>query len=86
MDLASFRASRGLTQLECARELGLAAKSYISAVESGAIRAPLRMALQIEAWSEGQVPADQLVDDDDRQLLARHRQIASRRQPAEARA
>ena len=90
MDLASFRLGRGLSQQQCAEELGLSSKSYVSGLESGAVTAPLRLALRVEQWSAGQVTADSLVTDEDRELLATHRRLAaeapgSRPQPAEAR-
>jgi transcriptional regulator with XRE-family HTH domain len=60
MDLASYRKSRGLSQHECALELGLRSKGYISGIESKKLTAPLRLALTIERWSGGQVPAKDL--------------------------
>lgn len=59
MDLASFRKSRGLSQEQCASELGLApsSKGWISEIESGARPASLRLALRIETWSQGAVAA-----------------------------
>ena len=77
--LVTYRKSRGLTQEQAAKELGLSSKGYFCALERFEAPWPLRLALQVEAWSEGQVPADQLVDDEDRQLLARHRLISSQR-------
>ena len=77
MDLPSFRKSRGLSQEECARELGLRSKGYLSSLESGQERMPLRLALQIEAWSAGEVTAASLLTDDDAKLLAGHRRLAS---------
>ena len=85
MDLGSFRAERRLTLEQAALELGLSSKGYLADLERGRQSWPLRLALRVEAWSGGEVPADQLVDDDDRQLLARHRAIAASRPAAEAR-
>ena len=65
MDLASFRKSRGLSQEECATELGLSAtsKGWISEIEaherdpSVGRPASLKLALKIERWSGGKVKA-----------------------------
>lgn len=59
MDLASFRKSRGLSQEQCASELGLArsSKGWISEIENGERPASLRLALKIETWSSGRVKA-----------------------------
>ena len=64
MKLESFRKSRGLTQLELARALGLRSKSYISRLETGAGPASLRLALRIEQFSDGQVRAADLCPGD----------------------
>lgn len=77
MDLISFRKSRGLSQEQAANELGLGSKGYISSIESGTWRCPLKLALKIERWSDGAVPADGLVSDEDRALLATHRELAT---------
>lgn len=70
MDLATYRKDRrGLSQDACAAELGLRSKSYISGLESGALTAPLQLALRIEDWSEGEVPATGLVSEKDAELL-----------------
>jgi transcriptional regulator with XRE-family HTH domain len=73
MDLASFRKSRGLSQEQCASELDLQSKGYISSLESGAAAAPLRVALRVHRWSAGQVPADSLVSPEDAELLQAYR-------------
>lgn len=57
MDFASYRKSLGLSQEECAHALGVRSKGYISDVENGARVASLRLALKIEQWSGGRVPA-----------------------------
>ncbi|HEY1753709.1 MAG TPA: helix-turn-helix transcriptional regulator [Caulobacteraceae bacterium] len=57
MKLESYRKQRGLTQQEAATELGLRSKGYFSRLESGKDEMPLRLALRIQAWSGGQVPA-----------------------------
>lgn len=59
MDPASFRKSRGLSQAAFAKELGLAerSKGYISRLEAGATRWPLKLALKLERLSGGEVPA-----------------------------
>jgi transcriptional regulator with XRE-family HTH domain len=66
--LESYRRSLGLTLEDVARELGRSSKGHISPLENGA-RASIRLALQIERWSRGEVPAIDLVADEDRQLL-----------------
>ena len=63
MDLAAHRESRGLSQGAAARELGLRSKSYISGIESGSLKAPLELALQIQKWSGGEVRAADLRPD-----------------------
>lgn len=73
MDLESFRKLQGLSQEQAAAELGLRSKGYISRIESRATPCPLRLALQIEEWSGGKVPAETLLDDRDRQLLRANR-------------
>lgn len=57
MDLKTYREGRGLSQEACAAELGLRSKSYICEIETGAKPASLKLALKIERWSEGQIPA-----------------------------
>lgn len=59
MDLATHRTARGLSLEECAVALGLSptSKSWLSEIENGKRAASLRLALRIEAWSGGQVPA-----------------------------
>ena len=63
MELESFRKSRGLSQAELARELGLRSKGYISDIEGRRQRCSLRLALRIQQWSEGAVPAASLNTD-----------------------
>ncbi len=84
MDLASYRKSRGCSQEECARDVGLSSgsKGYISGLETGALHAPIPLALKIEAWSNGEVPAASLLSPDDAELLAHHRRLSTT-QPAE---
>jgi transcriptional regulator with XRE-family HTH domain len=84
MDLSAYRKLRGLSLEQVALELGLRSKGYFSRIESGAISTPLRLALQIEEWSNGQVPAAGLVSPEDAALLAKVRQRATA--DAEARA
>lgn len=59
MDLATYRKRRGLSQEQCATELGLSpsSKGWISEIESGARPASLRLALKIQNWSSGEVLA-----------------------------
>ncbi len=60
MDLESYRRSRGLTQEQVAQALGLRSKGYISAIETGREKTPLRLALKIQRWSQGKVLAASL--------------------------
>lgn len=62
MDLATFRRSKGLSQEECALELGVTSKGLISGIENGGT-ASLKLALTIERWSAGAVPAASLNPD-----------------------
>ena len=57
--LATFRTERGLTLEQMAVELGLSPKSrgWLSEIERGVTDASLRLALRIERWTEGAVPA-----------------------------
>lgn len=57
MELVSYRKKLGLSQEACARALGVTSKGYISDIETGAKKASLRLALRIEQWSKGEVPA-----------------------------
>lgn len=70
MKLAEYRKSRGLSQSAFAREVGLASKSYISEIETGAQPASVRLALIIQKLSGGAVPAEELVRPEDKHLLA----------------
>lgn len=61
MDLASYRKERGLTLAEAATELGLSrtSKSWLCEIEAVPRKrdASLKLAMKIERWSGGQVPA-----------------------------
>ncbi len=61
MDLRSYRLSRGLSQAACAKQLELKSKSSICEIESGAQPPSMTLALRIEKWSGGEVPARQLL-------------------------
>ena len=58
MKLVDYRERLGISQTECARQLGLSGKSkgYISAIESGQ-PASVRLAFRIQKWSGGAVTA-----------------------------
>lgn len=62
MKLSEYRESRGLTQPAMAEALGLSAKSkgLICQIEKGVKPASLKLALRIESWSDGKVPAASL--------------------------
>lgn len=59
MDLATYRKSLGISQEECARQLGVRSKGYISEIETDTTqsRASFRVAMRIEKWSGGKVKA-----------------------------
>lgn len=79
--LPEFRAANALTLEGLALAIGLSAnaKGHLSRIENGE-PAPLRLALRIQQFTAGAVPADSLVSDEDRALLA----IAAKGAPAEA--
>ena len=83
MLFASYRKHKGLTLEEVATQLGLRSKGHVSDIESGAQSPSLRLALQIEAWSGGEVSAASLLSPEDADLLAHHRRLSAA-QPAEA--
>lgn len=62
MDFATHRASLGLSLEQCAVALGLSpsSKGWLSEIENGKRPASLRLALRIERWSDGKVPAGSL--------------------------
>lgn len=59
MDFAQHRKDRGLSLEQTAVALGLAptSKGWLSEIENGKRDASLRLALKIERWSAGAVPA-----------------------------
>lgn len=69
MDLESFRRQRRLSQRDVATALGLRSKGYVSDIERGRESCPIKLALQIDDWSNGEVSALSLVDPEDRALL-----------------
>lgn len=62
MTLAEFRKDKGLSQEEVANALGLKSKGHISDIErADSGRSPsLELALRIEKWSGGKVPASSI--------------------------
>lgn len=74
MTLTVFRESLGLTLEQCAVQLGLSksSKSWISDIENNVRPASARLALRIERWSGGVVPAASVCPD-----LAGHVPLAS---------
>ena len=70
MDLASFRKTRRLSQLQCARALGLSSKGYFSRIENRKQPISLKLALKIQEWSEGEVTAAEILPPDRAALLA----------------
>jgi transcriptional regulator with XRE-family HTH domain len=75
--LTEYRNQRGISQQQLADALGIRSKGHISNIESGFEPAGLRLALQIEAWSDGVVPADSLLSPADAALLATHRRLSA---------
>lgn len=72
MTLTEYRDSRGLSLSECALALGLqsGSKGHLSRLENGLAPWPIKLALQVEAWSGGEVRAVDLVSPDDAALLS----------------
>ena len=62
MTVAELRKTLGLSQEEFAARVGLSSKSYVSEIEAGA-RCSVRVALEIERLSEGQIAAASLNPD-----------------------
>ncbi len=60
MDFAAYRSEQGLSLEQCAAALGLSlsSKSWLSEIERGKRDASLRLAIKIERWSHGAVPAE----------------------------
>ena len=71
MNFKSYRESRGLSQQDVATALGLKSKGQISSLESGTWDFTLRLALEVEVWSGGEVTALSLLKGADRELLRR---------------
>ena len=83
MELGAYRRSRGTTLEQLAEVLDLRPGSagHLSRIENGS-EATIPLALKIEAWSNGEVPAASLLSPDDAELLAHHRRLSTA-QPAE---
>ena len=62
-DLLAWRKSAGLTQADLARQLGIRARSHISALESGLERVSAEQAIAIDRLSAGAVPVRELRPD-----------------------
>jgi transcriptional regulator with XRE-family HTH domain len=69
MDLESFRLARRCTLEEAAAQLGLRSKGYLSSLEKGRVPWPIRLALEVEIWSGGEVRALELLAEKDAKLL-----------------
>lgn len=65
MNLKAYREAHGITQERCAADLGLAHKGRVSELEreKDPKRPSVGLALAIEKWSGGQVPARELNPD-----------------------
>ena len=68
MDLRSFRESRGISQAELAKQVGLKSKGYVCDLEKGR-KTTIETALRIQKWSNGQVPARTLLPPEKAALL-----------------
>jgi transcriptional regulator with XRE-family HTH domain len=77
MTFTEYRKERGLTLDDAAAQLGYSSKGHISGIETGALRASLRLAFKIEAWSNGVISAVSLVSADDAALLAAHARLSN---------
>ncbi|HWF01579.1 MAG TPA: helix-turn-helix transcriptional regulator [Caulobacteraceae bacterium] len=69
MDFKAYRERLGLSLGECAAQLGLKSKGHLSDMENGHKDFPIRLALQVERWSGGELRAVDLVSETDRDLL-----------------
>lgn len=67
--LESFRARRGLTLQAMADAMGIRSRGQLSSIEAGERPAGLRLSLQIHQFTDGEVPAHELVTPEDRVLL-----------------
>jgi transcriptional regulator with XRE-family HTH domain len=83
--LAEYRKQRGLKQADVAAAHGVSV-AHVSQLENKVVRFTIRLALEVEDWSGGEVPADELLEPDDAKLLRRHVELANRRACAEAQA
>lgn len=64
MTILELRKSLGLSQEEFAKAVGLSSKGYVSDLESSAEpRCSVKVALQVERLSEGQITAESLNPD-----------------------
>ena len=59
MKLKEYRKSKGKTQAECAKELGVT-RQYWSDLERGVFEPGRKLAMKIVAWSEGVVSLEDL--------------------------
>lgn len=67
-----------MSQSELARVLDVTNKGWISQIETGAVKMPIKMALRIQAWSKGALRAVDLLSDEDAKLLTDALDAASR--------
>lgn len=70
MGLQAYRQRLGLTQQQAAEALGLRSKGYYSRMENGFEPFSIRVALKVEAWTNGEVKAIALLDPEHAALLA----------------
>jgi len=61
--IASLRKRLALSQEAFAARVGLASKGHVCNIESGKIGASVRVALEIERLSDGEIPASDLNPD-----------------------
>jgi len=64
MTIIELRKSLGLSQEDFAKAVGLTSKSYVSELESGSVsRCSVKVALEIERLSAGEITAESLNPD-----------------------
>ena len=62
MNLKDYRTKIGKTQAECSKELDITVV-YYSDLERGVFKPSPQLAMQIETWSQGNIPKSELRPD-----------------------
>lgn len=60
--IATIRREKGQTLDDFGDAVGITSKSHASMIERGSRQAPVEIALAIESWSDGRIPARTLND------------------------